>query len=1707
MTFLDPPSNPNVPGWSFIEYFVGFYASITTTNEQTMKLTFAPGETGRDSGLEARDTGVQVLAYEVYFSGTGGEHVRVPGGKNIPASAIRSPGWNKVRVDSRFVVNGVDVGEGDPTDVSCYIANQPTLAPQYVYLDYFEVEASRQVFLVTVEDDGSGNAFYIDGVKQSSLTLYAGNTYTFDQQAATNTGHPLRLSTTPDGTHNGGIEYSAVGTNGTPGSANASLTLSVTESTPSMLYYYCANHAGMGGSLSIQIGSGNDLSNATGILQVIHGGTGVTSKTGTGSVVLNVSPVLKNVQMDTVVGDVSVTGIVTANQVVADLRAATTIPLANTVGVLDIQRGGTGATFATGTGNVVLQNGPVLANATVLGSLGASQFLGNGYAITSLNMDNAENVLQISHGGTGTTLATGTGSLVLNASPIFRGTVTMANLVATSSISGNGYGLQSLNIANVAGVLPPERGGTGTSTTTGSGSLVLSNAPTFDANILVNDTVIANVLQGNLDGQYVTGTISNAVLPNSVSISGNIESIGGYLLGNGSLLTGISTTNAGTLTSGKLLNNLLPNEISVLSIAANGFPLHNVNAANLVGTIDTLRLPETVQVANIVANGYGLSTVNAANLVGTVPQASLPDELKGNAAALFDVPAANLIGTISTERLPATVSVDAVVANAYGMTSINAANLVGTIDTLRLPETVQVANIVANGYGLSTVNAANLVGTVPQASLPDELKGNAAALFDVPAANLIGTISTERLPATVSVDAVVANAYGMTSINAANLVGTIDTLRLPETVQVANITANGYGLSTVNAANLVGIVDKLNLPEDIIFSTIGGDAAGVSNIPGANIAGTISNDVLPANISVDGVEAIYLFGNGAYLSGIAGSSTDANALIIGTLDNARLPSAINVTEITANGYGLSTVNAANLIGELGASALPPNLTIAETLTANTLTSNQITANGYGLFSLNAANLVGELGNSALPPSLTIEETLTANTLTSNQITANGYGLSTVNAANLVGHVSNTVFTEDILISNTVHANYFVGNGVLLEGVATTSATSLVEGTLHNDRLPDTIQVGNLIGNAFGLHDLNAANVTGILPTNAFPSNLTIQDTVSAVTYIGNGALLEGVATINAATLSEGILPNERLPGTIEVSDVYANFIGNASGLYDIESGNLVGTIPQSVLPETISVDSFTANTMNANIVSSDVFSGNGFGLYDITAANITGLEILAGNASLLTTGEIDQSVLPQNLGNAETMLFGNGVAISNTNAANLSGGFTLDINFPPGSINANALYGSIDTSLIPSFLPGLLKTTLVSDQQAISNVVLVANNIVTGSLDSTRVFLNGTKLASIDANLTDYMVYFTQDLSNTTTTFTVELTNPIGYGDILDVIIETNTSVNANGSTEYYDTVYANTLQVNDISFAGNSVISDAEIELILASGIWSGITGTVSEPAFTFEASNTTGLYLENIGSIGITANGTHVANIGQGGLTVEGNVSATLFAGDGGLLSNVSGAGSASNATLITEGTLDTARLPADVSIATLTANSVDVYGGNVYVGGRITGFYFEGDGGLLSNVGGGLSTIPANLFVDSLEANVYANVLGNLYVDGEVTTTGNISAGGNITAFASDRRLKSNIQPIQNALEIIKHLHGYTFTWRDDVPGLPMSGPDIGLLAQELQELGLDECVSPAPFDLDTLGTSKSGENYLTIHYNKLFAIVIQALHEIITQFLHL
>jgi len=93
--------------------------------------------------------------------------------------------------------------------------------------------------------------FYVDGLQQPEVGLYRGFTYTFDQSDSSNSPHPLGLSTTVDGTHGGGSQYTdGVTYAGTQGS-NGLLTFTVPLDAPDTLYYYCQNHAGMGGTVQI----------------------------------------------------------------------------------------------------------------------------------------------------------------------------------------------------------------------------------------------------------------------------------------------------------------------------------------------------------------------------------------------------------------------------------------------------------------------------------------------------------------------------------------------------------------------------------------------------------------------------------------------------------------------------------------------------------------------------------------------------------------------------------------------------------------------------------------------------------------------------------------------------------------------------------------------------------------------------------------------------------------------------------------------------------------------------------------------------------------------------------------------------------------------------------------------------------------------------------------------------------------------------------------------------------------------------------------------------------------------------------------------------------------------------------------------------------------------------------------------------------------
>jgi hypothetical protein len=103
---------------------------------------------------------------------------------------------------------------------------------------------SDNLILISVTD--SNGKYFIHNVQNPSLKLIKGFTYKFLFPNMEH--HPLRFSTTFDGTRNGGTIYS---TGVTIGSSPEYIQIEVTDTTPETLYYFCTLHSGMGNEMSI----------------------------------------------------------------------------------------------------------------------------------------------------------------------------------------------------------------------------------------------------------------------------------------------------------------------------------------------------------------------------------------------------------------------------------------------------------------------------------------------------------------------------------------------------------------------------------------------------------------------------------------------------------------------------------------------------------------------------------------------------------------------------------------------------------------------------------------------------------------------------------------------------------------------------------------------------------------------------------------------------------------------------------------------------------------------------------------------------------------------------------------------------------------------------------------------------------------------------------------------------------------------------------------------------------------------------------------------------------------------------------------------------------------------------------------------------------------------------------------------------------------
>jgi hypothetical protein len=184
---------------------------------------------------------------------------------------------------------------------------------------------------------------------------------------------------------------------------------------------------------------------------------------------------------------------------------------------------------------------------------------------------------------------------------------------------------------------------------------------------------------------------------------------------------------------------------------------------------------------------------------------------------------------------------------------------------------------------------------------------------------------------------------------------------------------------------------------------------------------------------------------------------------------------------------------------------------------------------------------------------------------------------------------------------------------------------------------------------------------------------------------------------------------------------------------------------------------------------------------------------------------------------------------------------------------------------------------------------------------------------------------------------------------------------------------------------------------------------------------------------------------------------------------------------------------------SPSSLSTSSADINGGAI--DGTPIGATTASTGAFSTLGTTGLATLSS---LSTSSADINGGAIDGTPIGATTASTGafsTLTATGEITAYYSDRRLKDVSGPITNALDKVDQLTGYHYKSNEiaNKLGHTNTEPQIGLMAQDVNVV-FPEAVTLAPIDINTDGSSKSGENYLTIKYEKLIPVLVNAIKEL-------
>jgi len=600
----------------------------------------------------------------------------------------------------------------------------------------------------------------------------------------------------------------------------------------------------------------------------------------------------------------------------------------------------------------------------------------------------------------------------------------------------------------------------------------------------------------------------------------------------------------------------------------------------------------------------------------------------------------------------------------------------------------------------------------------------------------------------------------------------------------------------------------------------------------------------------------------------------------------------------------------------------------------------------------------------------------------------------------------------------------------------------------------------------GLQVANNAVVAGQLQVQGTGSSAYIQNNLRVDTqvYFTNttiGLTNSGQANIGGPLLALGANTGLQV----------ANSASVGANLIVYQSSTLVGS---SNVGNTLNVVGATSLQNTLTVAQNASFSAN------INAARYINVTNDVNATDFIATQSITGSSL--NINNNATILgqlqvAGNFVITGST--VNSSNNFTLNANSGSGVIstfgvyrgasanayirwNESSQYWDIRDVNNPSSYSKILTANLISDSVITVNSNGLASQTAANTLNNSIIAVNSllaANTAAINATATSNFNTLNNYLIANVATLNASVSSNVSTlnSSISSNVATLNNSISSNVAVLTGWVNAANTNAAN-ATYLTQGTIPAARFP---TSGASAGTYGSVSAiPVLTVDATgrvtsitqtNITGTYAISISGNAATTSQTNFSNLTIGSSQV-------LYAGNYNSYSpTLTGTGASGT-------------WPISISGTAAVASSVS--------GSNVSG-----------NIPGNASNITSYTINQSVGTgnDVQHNSLG---LGTSAPGGGNLNATGNITAYYSDMRLKTNLGPIQNPLDKVMALNGFYYEANETAQALGYTAKrEVGVSAQDVQSV-LPEIVSPAPID----------SQYLTINYERLVPLLIEAIKEL-------